>query len=128
MNRFLLAMALAGAAGLGALAMVAAGACNPRVPPDVPRPEARTAAPANGPLVTAADFSKTIVIEPATKAVVARASAPAPTTAGSFVNPRVPPGQVNWHPTLAAARKAAQKSGRPVLLFQMMGKLDEQFC
>jgi hypothetical protein len=43
-------------------------------------------------------------------------------------NPAVPPGKVRWHPTFAAACQAAQQSGKPVLLFQMLGRLDQQFC
>ena len=43
-------------------------------------------------------------------------------------NPKVEPGKVKWHATMAEAQAAAEKSGKPVLLFQMMGKLDEQFC
>jgi hypothetical protein len=43
-------------------------------------------------------------------------------------NPKVEPGKVRWHPSMADACAAAQKSGKPVLLFQMMGKLDDQFC
>jgi hypothetical protein len=46
----------------------------------------------------------------------------------AFANPKVAPGQVRWHPSLDAACAAARKSGKPVLLFQMMGKLDEHFC
>ena len=43
-------------------------------------------------------------------------------------NPTVEPGKVKWHKTLADAQAAAEKSGRPVLLFHMMGQLDKQFC
>jgi hypothetical protein len=43
-------------------------------------------------------------------------------------NPKVEPGKVKWHSDLAAACKAARVSGKPVLLFQMMGRLDQQFC
>jgi hypothetical protein len=60
-------------------------------------------------------------IENSIKAVVAGKSADAG-------NPKVPPGQVQWHATFEAACAVAGKSGKPVLLFQMMGKLDEQFC
>ncbi len=78
------------------------------------------------------DISKTLRIEPAVKNLVATASAPArtPTPAANdkFVNPKVQPGKVRWHATLADARAAASKSKKPVLLFQMMGKLDDQFC
>jgi hypothetical protein len=45
-----------------------------------------------------------------------------------FVNPKVEAGKVRWHRTFADACAAARKSGKPVLLFQMMGKLDERFC
>jgi hypothetical protein len=46
----------------------------------------------------------------------------------SSVNPKVRPGKLRWHPGFAAACDAARQSGKPVLLFQMMGRLDEQFC
>jgi hypothetical protein len=45
-----------------------------------------------------------------------------------FINPKVQPGSVRWHSSLAVACAAAKKSGKPVLVFQMMGKLDDQFC
>ena len=63
------------------------------------------------------------VIEMAPKAVVA-AAAPADAT----MNPTVEAGKVKWHPTLEAAQAAAKNSGKSVLLFQMMGHLDKQFC
>jgi len=50
------------------------------------------------------------------------------TGASDFVNPKVEPGKVKWHADFDAACAAATKSGKPVLLFQMMGKLDDQFC
>ena len=68
-----------------------------------------------------ADLSKE-AIEVPTKAVLAITTAP---TSG---NPKVQPGLVKWHPSFAAACAAAKQSKKPVLLFQMMGKLDEQFC
>jgi len=49
-------------------------------------------------------------------------------TAETFVNPKVEPGKVRWHADFAAACAAAEQSGKPVLLFQMMGKLDDRFC
>ena len=65
----------------------------------------------------------------------ATAAAPAPSAASvekprppAEDNPRVKPGLVNWHATVADARAAAEKSGRPVLVFHMMGQLDRQFC
>jgi hypothetical protein len=43
-------------------------------------------------------------------------------------NPPVPPGKVRWHASFADAQAAAQRSGKPVLLFHMLGQLDRQFC
>jgi hypothetical protein len=63
------------------------------------------------------------VIENPTKSVVRDTS-----TLTADVNPRVEPGKVRWHATFQAACEAARRSGKPVLLFQMMGKLDDQFC
>jgi hypothetical protein len=82
-----------------------------------------------------ADYSKTLRIEPAVKSLVA-STAPhtlntpstSPPTAANQANPTVEPGKVRWHKTLADAQAAAQKSGKPVLLFHMMGQLDKQFC
>jgi hypothetical protein len=37
-------------------------------------------------------------------------------------------GLVRWHPSLEAAELAAATSGRPILLFQLLGKLDDEFC
>ena len=66
-------------------------------------------------------------IEFPTKRLIAGATSASPDKK-DFVNPKVPAGKVRWHSSFDAARKAAQKSGKPVLLFQMMGKLVEQFC
>ncbi len=66
-------------------------------------------------------------IEFPTKAVIAAQSGAAP-AAQALQNPKVQAGRVSWHPNFAAACKAARASGKPVLLFQMMGNLDEQFC
>ena len=43
-------------------------------------------------------------------------------------NPKVQPGLVRWHPTMTEACAAARPAGKPVLLFQLMGNLDERFC
>ena len=43
-------------------------------------------------------------------------------------NPGVAPGKILWHKDFEAACDSARKSGKPVLLFQMMGRLDEKFC
>src|SRR5262245_58136097 len=43
-------------------------------------------------------------------------------------NPTVAPGLVKWHKSFDDAKTASLKSGKPVLLFHMMGQLDKQFC
>jgi hypothetical protein len=43
-------------------------------------------------------------------------------------NPKVQPGLIVWRKTFDEACKASALSGKPVLLFQMMGKLDDRFC
>lgn len=43
-------------------------------------------------------------------------------------NKKVAPGLVRWHASYAKALVAAKKSGKPVLHFQLMGKLDDEFC
>ena len=78
--------------------------------------------------ITKADITKTVRIEKPTNTILARQSAGVAANGKDFVNPKVQPGGVHWHPTLTAACEAARKSGKPVLLFQMMGKLDDQFC
>jgi hypothetical protein len=73
------------------------------------------------------DRTKALVIEKPAANVV-KTSAPVTGKDGDFVNPKVEPGAVKWHATFDDACKASAKSGKPVLLFQMMGKLDEKFC
>ena len=43
-------------------------------------------------------------------------------------NPKVAAGLVRWHASFGEAKIASEKSGKPVLLFHMMGQLDRQFC
>ncbi len=52
---------------------------------------------------------------------------PVQTRGNHFNNPKVKAGNVEWHPDFEIACAAAGKSGKPVLLFQLMGRLDEQF-
>lgn len=85
-------------------------------------------APASTP-ARPADPSKTFRIEPAVSRMVANtAPATVPPVPSSPNNPTVEPGKVKWHKSLADAQVAAEKSGKPVLLFHMMGQLDKQFC
>jgi hypothetical protein len=102
----------------------------------------------------ARDFSKTMVIEKPVKDLVrstAKAAVdgtPAGTAAETTVSGEaggatnraasrtvglgadrqtVTPGLVRWHRTLADACQAAAQSGKPLLVFHLMGSLDERF-
>jgi hypothetical protein len=86
-----------------------------------------TQTPNPQPAARAADRTKGAIEVPSERLVAA--ATPAPAAAGdAFVNPRVPPGKVRWHPDFDTACRAAAQSGKPVLLFQMMGRLDQKFC
>jgi hypothetical protein len=50
------------------------------------------------------------------------------TGGGSFSNPQVSPGRVQWRGSFDAACAAARRSSKPVFLFHMMGRLDQRFC
>ena len=41
---------------------------------------------------------------------------------------RQTPGRVAWHDSKEVAISAAQQSGKPVMLFQLLGDLDRGFC
>lgn len=43
-------------------------------------------------------------------------------------NPKVAPGNINWHKDLATAMQASKKTRKPILVFHMMGNLDDRFC
>lgn len=71
------------------------------------------------------DFRKDSIESPV-KSLIPEPSSAVPKA--GFVNPRVQPGLVTWHADYSSACRAASASGKPVLLFQMMGKLDQKFC
>ena len=80
---------------------------------------ALTIAAALTPLLFARDFTS----EPLLGTVADPAAPLSPSE-----NPAVDPGRVAWHPNLETAREASVESGRPVLLFQLLGRLDQEFC
>ena len=41
---------------------------------------------------------------------------------------KVAPGLVAWHPDFRSACAAARRSTKPVLLFQLLGRLDDELC
>ena len=72
------------------------------------------------------------VIERPTKELAARSSldhlaGQLSEKATAAVNPSVEPGLVRWHSDFAAACVASRGSGKPVLLFQLLGRLDQRF-
>lgn len=66
-------------------------------------------------------------IKPASEAAHEKPYAEEQVIASDAENPKVEPGKVNWHDDFAAACKASQQSGKPVLLFQLLGQLDQRF-
>jgi hypothetical protein len=100
----------------------------PKKPPFVSkmaieRPTEALLAGKNQPIPPASAISR-VMADPSSGPV------PQPRMASSdtFMNPKVAPGKVRWHADFAVACEAAKKTGKPVLLFHMMGKLDDQFC
>jgi hypothetical protein len=73
-------------------------------------------------------LARLIAAQKAAEAARADAEAARAAAEKGFVNPKVAPGKVTWHKDLATATKASARTGRPVLLFQMMGHLDDKFC
>jgi hypothetical protein len=47
--------------------------------------------------------------------------------APSAANPHVTPGKVRWHADFAAACDAGRISRKPVLLFHLLGRLDQEY-
>jgi hypothetical protein len=71
------------------------------------------------------DLNKSFETKMATNGQVGKPQEPAPL---SVANHRVTPGLVSWHKNMATAMKSASKSGKPLLVFHMMGSLDDRFC
>jgi hypothetical protein len=115
--------------GLIGLSLLIAGPSARTQSPQIAQPQRAAAAG-----IPSWDFSFKSVIERPTENILASSSGNSGGFGGSsagnagFLNPKVEPGKVRWHPDFATARAASAKSGKPVLLFQMMGKLDDQFC
>jgi len=124
----------------------------PNAPPEPSRP-ARSQEPREKP-DEPGDIAKSLFIEAPVERVVATETTPEPTSEtaperksaapqtssptnvqldeqivdnASDDNPEVEPGKVKWHEDYAAACQAAKQSGKPVLLFHLMGQLDQRF-
>ena len=108
---------------------------------DVPRADIESALEQALTQKPVGDLTKRKIIELPVTEIVADESAgdeqPKPEAAGKGAvasdkkpvddNPRVEPGKVKWHASFDAAKEAAAKSGKPVLLFHLMGQLDQRF-
>ena len=73
-------------------------------------------------------FATKSAVETPTKSLIISNTGPARSGTARFVNPKVEPGKVRWHADFAVARAASVKSKKPVLLFHLMGQLDDKFC
>jgi hypothetical protein len=114
------------AVGLACLATLSAvNAIRSADPPPGPKAQAPNP-PAPFPNVPTIPGPKSTIERPTENLLAFRTAAPAADS--TFVNPKVEPGKVKWHADFTTACQAAEKSGKPVLLFQMMGRLDERFC
>ena len=51
-----------------------------------------------------------------------------PTGGADPADRRVRPGNVHWHRDFGGACAAARASGKPVMHFFMMGRLDQEHC
>ena len=80
------------------------------------------------PLQSPRDLSKREVELPLERALELGSPAPALDAPAARPSAAVQPGLVRWHADLAAARAAARDSGKPVLLFQLLGRLDDELC
>ena len=78
--------------------------------------------PAKHVLLPSRDEMAGLLAAPYASAVAAEGSGEKP------FNPRVAPGLVKWHPDLDTAKRAAGVSRKPVLLVQILGDLDHEFC
>ena len=68
------------------------------------------------------DFGKRLVERPIETALRAAEASEAPASR------KVAPGLVRWHGDFDTACAAARRSGKPVLLFQLLGRLDDELC
>lgn len=74
------------------------------------------------------DGPKVMAVERPARQFVETLSSNLPQSATRGDNPVVTPGLVQWHPSFDAACQASRVSGKPVLLFHLMGRLDQKFC
>lgn len=74
-----------------------------------------------------ADIPKKLVEFGAKRALEAAAVVEPSHEKAASTNELVAPGLVKWHADWDAAKAAAERSGKTILLFQLLGRLDQQF-
>lgn len=67
-----------------------------------------------------ADMSKMVIERPVKTLLRERTMEVAPG--------KVSAGLVKWHADMKLATEAANRSGKPVMVFHLMGNLDDRFC
>lgn len=82
------------------------------------RPARAASSRSNAPAVTASAVATARIARASRSAVAVKPSD----------NPKVQPGLVEWNTDFETACAQSRKSGKPVLLFHMMGNLDDRFC
>jgi hypothetical protein len=58
----------------------------------------------------------------------AHAQEVSPVTTAAAPQTTVAPGKVHWHASLTEAVQAAKDTGKPILHFELLGRLDQEFC
>lgn len=71
------------------------------------------------------DFSKMLTEFPLKKSI---APLPRVPIIAEETGDKCQPGKVQWHKDEATAGAASRISGKPVMLFVMLGNLDDKFC
>lgn len=61
-------------------------------------------------------------------ALLGSAQADSPTPPADAKQPTSKAGKVRWNQDLSAARQQAAQADQPLLVFQLLGDLDQEFC
>jgi len=70
--------------------------------------------------INPADMSKMVIEQPVKTLLRERTM--------EVVPGKVSAGLVKWHADMKLATEAANRSGKPVMVFHLMGNLDDRFC
>ncbi len=73
------------------------------------------------------DIPKRILQAPLKRLVQSAQAADGTASPMAPKNSKIEAGKVNWHASFDAAKTATQQSRKPILLFQLLGRLDNRF-